>query len=319
MNTKHLLYFLEIARQKNMNKAAESLFVSQSSLSQYLSRLEQEMGGLLFYRQKGNLTLTPAGQIYQEYARRILQLEQEMVQKISGTFSSTHIRVGVNSVWSNLLVTAITSQFHLKYPDTTIEMFDENHGHLKRYINDGTIDIAVISTDTLDHLSGYTKILRQEEIVFAVSGQNPYILAHPGLSTRITFPELIQHFGQENFILNKVNSSFRPMINEAFSTHTFHPNVICEVSNMITVRNMVSHAIGVAFLPESMIDSGLDIVYFSLQPKLTRINGLICRSTLGFTEEEQHFINLVEQHPLFHSGQAEEPYSLLSSRQAEGP
>ena len=282
MNTKHLLYFLEIVRQKNMNKAAESLYVSQSSLSQYLSRLEQEMGSLLFYRQKGNLTLTPAGQIYQEYAQKILGLEQEMIQKISKISASTYIRVGVNSVWSNQLVTAITSQFHLKYPDTTIEMFDENHHSLKRYINNGAIDIAVISTDSLDHLSGYTKVLRLEEIVFAVSGQNPYILAHPKLPVQLTLPELI-----------------RRLIDESFSACAFHPTVICEVSNMITVRNMVNHGMGVSFLPESMIDPGLDIVYFSLSPHITRINGLICRSTLDFTEQEQYFIKLVEQNPLF--------------------
>lgn len=300
MNTKHLLYFLEIAKQKNMNKAADTLFVSQSSLSQYLSRLEQEMGTLLFYRQKGNLTLTPAGQIYQDYARQILKLEEEMVQKISGISSSAHIRVGVNSIWGNLLVTSITSQFHLKYPDTTIEMFDENHKLLKKYITDGAIDIAVLATDTLDYLPGYTKVLRMEEIVFAVSNQNPYIQAHPQLSTQLTFQELIQHFGEENYILNKANSSFRPLINSTLAAYDFHPNIICEVSNMTTVRNMVSHNIGVAFIPESIIDHSLDITYFSLQPKLTRINGLTCRSTLGFTEEEQHFIDLVEQHPLFH-------------------
>lgn len=300
MNTKHLLYFLEIAKQKNMNKAADTLFVSQSSLSQYLSRLEQEMGTLLFYRQKGNLTLTPAGQIYQDYAQQILTLEEEMIQKISGISSSAHIRVGVNSIWGNLLVTSITSRFHLKYPDTTIEMFDENHKLLKKYITDGAIDIAVLATDTLDYLPGYTKVLRLEEIVFAVSNQNPYIQAHPDCSTQLTFRELIQYFGEENFILNKTNSSFRPLINSTFAAHDFHPTVICEVSNMTTVRNMISHNIGVAFIPESIIDHSLDITYFSIQPKLTRINGLACRSTLGFTEEEQHFIDLVEQHPLFH-------------------
>ena len=299
MNTKHLLYFLEIAKQKNMNKAADTLFVSQSSLSQYLSRLEQEMGTLLFYRQKGNLTLTPAGQIYQNYALQILKLEEEMVQKISGLSSSAHIRVGVNSIWSNLLVTSITSQFHLKYPDTTIEMFDENHKLLKKEITDGTIDIAVISTDTLDYLPGYTKVLRMEEIVFAVSNQNKYIQAHPQLSTKLTFDELIRIFGREHYILNKTNSSFRPLLNSTFTANSFHPNIICEVSNMTTVRDMVNHNIGVSFIPESIIDRSLNITYFSIQPKLTRVNGLICRSTLGFTEQEQHFINLVEQHPLF--------------------
>ena len=50
MDTKYLKYVLTIARKKNMTKAAEELYVSQSSLSQYLSRLEQEIGVPLFIR-----------------------------------------------------------------------------------------------------------------------------------------------------------------------------------------------------------------------------------------------------------------------------
>ena len=61
MDTKYLKYVLTIARKKNMTKAAEELYVSQSSLSQYLSRLEQEIGVQLFIRAKGELLLTPAG------------------------------------------------------------------------------------------------------------------------------------------------------------------------------------------------------------------------------------------------------------------
>ena len=54
MDTKYLKYVLTIARKKNMTKAAEELYVSQSSLSQYLSRLEQEIGVPLFIRAKGS-------------------------------------------------------------------------------------------------------------------------------------------------------------------------------------------------------------------------------------------------------------------------
>lgn len=299
MNTKHLQYFLEIAKLRNMNKAAESLYVSQSSLSQYLSRLEQEIGATLFYRQKGNLSLTPAGTIYHDYAQQILKLEEEMLKKIESSTGSQHIRVGVNSVWANLLVTAITPQFHLRYPGTAIEMFDENHKSLKKYISDGTIDIAVIATDNLDNQPGYCKVLRMEEIVFAVSNQNPWLQQYPNLTPILTMGDLMRYFGQENFILTKSNSSFRPMVNQVLAAHNFHPNIICEVSNMNTVRNMVLHNIGVAFIPESIIDRSLDITYFSLDPKLTRYNGLLCRSTLTFSEEERHFIDLVEQNPLF--------------------
>ena len=53
MDTRYLTYILTIAEEKNMTKAAKKLYVSQSSLSQYLTKLEQEIGTPLFFRTRG--------------------------------------------------------------------------------------------------------------------------------------------------------------------------------------------------------------------------------------------------------------------------
>lgn len=299
MNTKHLQYFLEIARQKNMNKAAESLYVSQSSLSQYLSRLERELGVLLFYRQKGNLTLTPAGSIYYDYARQVLELESRMQQALRDSVHAPRIRVGVNAIWGSRLVTSIAAGFHTRYPGTTLEIVEANHKLLKSRIAEGSIDIAVLATDSLAGLPGYCKTLRQEEIVFAVPGQAPQLREHPATGRALTMQELAAVFGREPFILNKPDSSFRPLLDQLFAENGFRPSVLCEVSNMNTVLDMVSRGTGVAFIPASVMDGQRDIAYFSLSPRLTRCNGLLCRETLQFTEAERYFISLVEQHPMF--------------------
>ena len=67
-----------------MTKAAEELYVSQSSLSQYLSRLEQEIGVQLFIRAKGELLLTPAGELYVEAARKVIQIQKDLYHNIRG-------------------------------------------------------------------------------------------------------------------------------------------------------------------------------------------------------------------------------------------
>ena len=63
LEIKYLNYIITIANERNMTKAAEKLFVSQSSLSYYLSKLEQELGTPLFFRQKNELLPTPAGHL----------------------------------------------------------------------------------------------------------------------------------------------------------------------------------------------------------------------------------------------------------------
>lgn len=303
MNTKQLTYFIEIAKQKNMNKAAGLLFVSQSSLSQYLSRLEEEMGTPLFYRQKGNMTLTPAGQLYLECAQKILSLKDNLIRDIASLSSPTHIKVGINSIWGNTMMTQLTTHFRIKHPEITIEISEENHLLLKKLVTDGELDIAIITTDSIDALHGYGEILRYEEIVFAVSDQNAYFETHPkpdGVG-HMNLIDLVRQFEKENFILTKQSSSFRGMIDRNLASCNFTPSIICEISNMNTVRNMVSHNLGVGFIPSSCADINLElgICYYSVTPRLERINAMIHSKTLAFSPAEVDFMNLVREYPLF--------------------
>ena len=71
MDIKYLNY-LSIAKKKNITKAAEALYISQSSLSQYLARLEQDIGAELFVRTKGKLVLTTAGKLYLDAASEVV-------------------------------------------------------------------------------------------------------------------------------------------------------------------------------------------------------------------------------------------------------
>ena len=69
-------YLVEIARQRGVTRAAEKLFVTQSTLSQYLLKLEAEVGTPLFLRDQGRLTLTDAGSVYVAAAEDILRIQR---------------------------------------------------------------------------------------------------------------------------------------------------------------------------------------------------------------------------------------------------
>ncbi len=278
-----------------MNKAAAEVHVSQSSLSQYLSNLEHELGCQLFYRRKGNLTLTPEGLVYHAFASEVRKLEQKMEEKIGRMRGLTHIRVGINSIWGNALMTTIAPMFQERYPDSKLELYDENHQNLKKYIQEESIDIAFLATDTLNGYSGYQKILRQEEMVFAVSREHVALSKIPAGTTTLSIPELMDFFGKESFILSKTNSSSRRAVNRVLEEAGFHPNIVCEISNMTTLGNMINHNIAVSFMPRSAAADNLNICYFSITPQLTRLNAVICRYSLENTEEIRYLIKLAEE------------------------
>lgn len=83
MEKRQCEYFLTIAQEKNISKAAEKLFISQPSLSKFLIGLEKETGHKLFLRNRNQLEITEEGKIYLKYAKKFLSLENRMIQELS--------------------------------------------------------------------------------------------------------------------------------------------------------------------------------------------------------------------------------------------
>ena len=79
MDLHYLEYIIEIANMHSISRAAENLFITQSTLSQYLSRLEAELGVSLFERRRNEMTLTPAGKLYVNACEQMLQQKREPV------------------------------------------------------------------------------------------------------------------------------------------------------------------------------------------------------------------------------------------------
>ena len=81
MTLNQILYFRKVARLENYHQAAEELYISQPTLTKHLQKLEREMGTKLFSRSGNSYTPTFAGRKYMEYARKILQIQQDWGKK----------------------------------------------------------------------------------------------------------------------------------------------------------------------------------------------------------------------------------------------
>ena len=76
-------YFLIIAQEKNISHAARQLYISQPSLSRFLSGLERELGTELFLREAGTLSLTAAGEQFFRYITKLKELEASFSAEVS--------------------------------------------------------------------------------------------------------------------------------------------------------------------------------------------------------------------------------------------
>ncbi len=175
MDTKYLTYILTIAKKENMTKAAEELYVSQSTLSQYLSKLESEIGTPLFYRSKGRLTLTAAGKLYIRAAEQMVSIKNDLYKSIQNLDNRGHITIGVTSQFGLKMLTEIIPPFKSRFPQVTIEISETNVPSLTQLILEENIDCGIMALNTVEPFAGeQVHILRREEVYFAIPVNHPY-------------------------------------------------------------------------------------------------------------------------------------------------
>lgn len=287
MDVKYLKYILAIAERKNMTKAAEELFVSQSSLSQYLGRLERELKTPLFYRAKNELTLTPAGTLYVDAARKVIAIQKELYQNIADLDQRGHITVGVTSNFALRMLTEIIPQFKKIYPRISIEITELGLPDLKKLMAEEKLDIGIAAMDAADIPDIPHHILRQEEVLLAVPRNHPY--THKNPSSPISPEEFAAHFSGDSFIISRKGSSLRTMSDQLFASSGFTPAAFCETNNIAACRSMVANHSGITLIAESCSVDRDYIQYYSLSPALYRLNVVLTRKNWAPGKPENSF------------------------------
>jgi len=303
MDVKYLKYILAIADRKNMTKAAEDLFVSQSSLSQHLSRLEQELGTPLFLRSKGELTLTPAGTLYVEAARKVVRIQDELYRNIAGLNRRGHIKVGVTSNFGLRMLSEIIPEYKKEYPDVSIEISELGLPELKKMIVDEQLDLGIAAAPDLHMFEGQSFVLRQEEVLFAVPKNHPYTRINT--TGHLTAAELCRNFSKDNFVLSKQGASIRILLDRLFDSNGFTPSAFCELNNIPSIRSMIAHQAGVAFIAQSCSVDREYISYYSLDPPLYRLNVIYNRKDWARNEAEEVFYHYLTH---YFEKNTEDPY-----------
>lgn len=287
MDTKYLTYILAIAKKQNMTKAAEELFVSQSSLSQYLSKLEGELGTPLFYRNKGTLSLTPAGELYASAAEQVLQIKKNLYRSIQNIDNRGQITIGVTSQFGLAMLTELIPPFKLLYPDVAIEISETNVPALTKLILEENIDCGIMAINEIPPFSpGQVDVLRQEEVYWAIPKIHPYYEKNP--DQPVTALDLAENFSEDHILLSKKGSTLRALTDQVIEASHIMLNTVCETNSIITVRSMVAMGIGVALIGQSCSTDRDHVAYYSLVPPLYRLNAFVRRKNWVMNNPEKH-------------------------------
>lgn len=146
MEIRVLRYFLEAAREGNMTRAADRLFISQPTMSKQLKELEKELGAKLFVRSNYSIRLTEAGMLLRERAEDILALVDRTLadfQSLEDSFRG-EIYVGAPESESMLFFAEAVRDLQKEHPGIRCNIYSGNMEDVCEKLDKGILDLAII-------------------------------------------------------------------------------------------------------------------------------------------------------------------------------
>jgi len=242
MDIRHLKMIQEVARQGNLTKAAEHLYLSQSALSHQLKDVEDYFKTQIFIRQKKQMILTTTGKIILEAGEKILAELEATKSKIQTLTDKNagEIRISTECYTSYHWLSAFLSEFRTLYPKVHIHINPEATYNSIKALLDDKIDIGIVEDDLNPKLN-YTPLFRDEFV--AVTPND-----HPIAGLRWVEPE---NFYDEDYIMYNIPDEISTVFKTIFKKG--RPKKVYKIALTEAIIQMVKAGIGVSILPHWIV------------------------------------------------------------------
>lgn len=174
MDLKELDYIVTVANEGSISRAAEKLFMAQSSLSQAVRLFEQDLGTPIFVRTARGVRPTSAGEAFIFHARQILQQYQEARSEASDieNLKGGTVIFGISTYRGTYLLPPVLKKFHALYPRVHVEICEMDSIDLENKILEGLLDLALIAAPPVRIKHGVDFLMR-DEIMIATTADHP--------------------------------------------------------------------------------------------------------------------------------------------------
>lgn len=272
MEVHQLRYFVAVARLCNFSRAAEACHVSQPSLSQQIMKLESELEEKLFERTKREVSLTPAGELFQQHAERILEEmdeARERVREVRGLVRG-RVALGVLPTIAPYFLPGRLKAFTAKYPGIDVQVHEDTTAQLAKAVLAKEIDLALVSVP-VEHAGVSELALFEEPLLVALPA------GHGLARKRRLAPADLEN---EAFILMKEGHCLAGQALQFCRLSGFGPRVSFRSAQIETVLAFVAAGWGVSIVPEmarrSMARAG---IRYRQLAGMTRGIGVLHRSS----------------------------------------
>lgn len=272
MNTKQFQYVLTLAHEGSFSRAADTLNITQPSLSQYIKKIEREIGLELFDRTNGDVRITDAGRVYIEAGKKILDIEHQMENSFTdlADHKTGSLIIGAAPYRAASMMPVIAQRFQSLHPGMHLIVREGTTAELVEGMEHGEYDLALTLLPIDDRLFRWEKVM-EEELILAVPVSYP---AFP--TTEVTDRK---HPAVDAAVLNGASmvmltdtQFMQKQLENIVLDHklTIHPAAI--VKSLEAQIEFVKAGVGMALMPsgiERFCKPG-DVVFYSFTEPLPR-------------------------------------------------
>lgn len=265
MELKEVQYMLAIAEHGSILKAAEHLYMAQSSLSQFLKNYEASLGYSFFTRTNHGLIPTQEGELYIETAKKIYALQRNLENQLYelSTLDRGKVIFSLSGFRSPYLLPSLIPRFQNLYPGIQLTIKEAHMEAQEQLLKKGDVDAAFLSLPLKNQSIPYMEVIK-EEILLAVSPdfsfwKNGDIHQDNG---RLWIDISALH--EQEFLLYSINHRLRDFSEQLFSSHCIKPRISQNHNSFETLIRLCEAGMGLTFIPENYIDPRSRLKYLHL-------------------------------------------------------
>lgn len=241
---RQLEYFLVVAREGNVTRAAKKLYTAQPSLSRQIQKLEEELGAPLFDRSKRGMRLTVVGETFLRYVERgfdQFEAGRQAVRDLLGP-EHGHVRMAfLPAVGADLLPEALAA-FRTQYPAVQFTLRQSTTLETLAWLRAGEIELCIATALPYGQADpGLQRAALLVEELFAALPPDHRLATQPNIA--------LAELASDPFVLVGGGSGLRRVIEAACQHVGFMPQVAVEGDDLATVRGLVAAGLGVSLLP----------------------------------------------------------------------
>ena len=247
MELRHLRYFLAVAEEGHITRAAQRLGLQQPPLSQQIRALERELGVELFRRLPRGVELTAVGEVFLVEARAVLEAAERSVARARAAARGQYGRLILGITTSATLhpfVSRVLGEYSRTHSGVAMEVREANASDLTEAVARGDVDAALLRAVVSSPLGlQFTEVLREALVVVLPE-------AHRLRAEELALADL----RDERFILVRRPSApgMYATLLDACRAHGFEPVVAAEVGRMLTAISLVAAGVGITLVPGSL-------------------------------------------------------------------